>query len=300
MTSDKKISSTLASRVEAEVDDVHRLRRKRPILFVVLLLGITAFAAGWLYDHFYGIPELKKKLETRQNELNEKRNEVILLETKLAPFKTVALERYGGDNSQALAQLAQDVSKFENELRAVESKVRNLSLALEVEFRTKWKGGKPPDPSKWFWLGGGTKAMTGTFILENNRDSETEFHHVENMRLIAIDDGWARLSYRAAAAPGSTIFGELPRRIQSIRDFSFVAFGLKKEFSEDGIGEIRQIKLQFFVNGVPLLFGENVSSGSISLHDIDSSTFVTVHGEIPLNQTALMQPAVKIRASDQK
>ena len=58
--------------------------------------------------------QLKQDNDRLQADLSEKTSEVQRLETLLIPFRTIALERYTGTESEALAKLASRITELES------------------------------------------------------------------------------------------------------------------------------------------------------------------------------------------
>jgi hypothetical protein len=248
--SDENAAVTWAGRLKREVEAARHLRRTNPWLFTFAILAVCAVSSWWVYDHFWGIPELKRTIEHQQRELDTKRQEIVLLETQLAPVKTAAILKYGNADSRAIVQIAEDVRRFESALRTVENKIRSLSVVVEAEFTTEWKDGKIPDPSHWIRTAGGEKEVEATFVSDDERKTTVYFGNPGDLKILPLSEGYVRMSYRTDAAPGSEIFGTLPENIRELKQFVFRAYGLQKENSNAERARFRTIRIRFFVNGI--------------------------------------------------
>ena len=251
---EKKPTDTFVGRFDSELDAVGKLRRKRPFRFVVFLIVTAGVGAWWIYDHVWGIPVLKRAIGAQREAIATQRQEIALLETQLSPVKTAAILKYGNADAKAMAQIADDVRRFGAELRAVENKIRALSVSIEVEFATKWKSGKPPDPSHWLKTGGGGAGeVEVVFTLDDKRQIRVPFGSADNIAIAPLSGQYVNLSYRADATPGSEIFGQLPEHIRELKTLSFQGYGFRKDFSESGRATIRKINVRFYVNGIARL-----------------------------------------------
>ena len=72
-----------------------------------------------MFDKFWGIPKLKAESEKLQRQLQAKDIEIQRLETHLAPFRTLALQRYPGTESKALKKLADQLVTLQEEVDAL-------------------------------------------------------------------------------------------------------------------------------------------------------------------------------------
>jgi hypothetical protein len=247
---DERTADTWAARVSREYLAIQGLRHTNPWLFGFLLLVVIAALSLWGYDHFWGIPHLKDANERLEREVSAKRQEIVLLETQLAPVKTAAILKYGNADVQAMAQIAEDVRRFEKALRVEANKIRTFSVLIEAEFATGWTGGTPPDLHKWLRVAGAADEAEITFALDDNRTITIPFGSSDSCDLVPLSEGYVRMSYHANAKPGSQIFSESPEHIRELSRFWILAYGLQSEYSNSRRAHVRSIKLRFFANGV--------------------------------------------------
>ena len=246
--------ASLTKRIESEVDDAVKLRSRRPWLFRLLVFGLVVFAALWTYDHFAGIPRLKDAISKQENTIENQRAEITLLETQLAPAKTAAILKYGKADAQALALIADDLRNFEQALRRVENKIRTFSTEITIEFSSKWKDGKPPDPTRWFRTSGNRAGHEGevTFELRDNRKVTATLGRSEGLSIIPLTEGFVRLNYRLEALPGCEIFGELPEDFLRLAGANITAVGASRQYSDGNDIRVRKLELRFYANGKPM------------------------------------------------
>jgi cell division protein FtsB len=132
---------TFTGKIEKEFDALRSLARRRPKLFWTVLV-VAVFILGWFgYDKVQVIPRLrqrvnakdseieqlkekqKEKLEAKDTEIQKlkerltgKDTEIQRLETQLAPFRTLALQRYPGPESEGLRKLGEEIEELEREV----------------------------------------------------------------------------------------------------------------------------------------------------------------------------------------
>jgi len=77
------------------------------------ILGVVVTTAFFvLSDRFLQAPGLKEKIEILKTQAADKDKHISTLETQLVPFKTIALERYAGDENHRLQQLAANIKSI--------------------------------------------------------------------------------------------------------------------------------------------------------------------------------------------
>jgi hypothetical protein len=270
---DEQMKSTFAGRFLIEFNGARELFHTNPRLFVVFIIIVLGIFAHWSYQELFGIPRLNATIDSQKQTIQS-------LQTELEPFKTVALERYGGDNNQAIARLADDIQKFESKLRMSEGKIRSLDAAITIDFSAKWKGGKVPNTDEWISLGG-SRVMSMDFLLDDATSAPTEFHHDEDLNIAPLEGQRFRLTYRATAAPGSQVFGILPKQIRNVKDFSFDAFGFSQEFIDGTEAVIYNVRIDFFVNGKISFSATNPVTHNVAI-PVENPTFYRMSKILPV------------------
>ena len=77
------------------------------------------------------VPKLQEANHTLERSIGEKNVQLQRLETQLAPFKTIALERYTGPENEALAKLAGQVQLLQRLDEEKTAKIQTLERSLE-------------------------------------------------------------------------------------------------------------------------------------------------------------------------
>ena len=80
------------------------------------------------------IAEKNKTIQSLQQKLSDKTEEIQHLEIELTPFKTIALAKYTGSESEALQELASDIGRLQKANHKNRQKIAELEEELE---RTK-------------------------------------------------------------------------------------------------------------------------------------------------------------------
>jgi tetratricopeptide (TPR) repeat protein len=105
---------SIVGKVEQVLDDLGRVRQKRPWLFCLLIVAFIIISCLYVFDKLWGIPSLNRKIE-------EQKGEIQLLETQLTPFRTIALERFSGTEAEALSKLAFQIKELESTVSTLQN-----------------------------------------------------------------------------------------------------------------------------------------------------------------------------------
>lgn len=74
----------------------------------------------------WGVDSLNEKITDQERTISNQKTDIQRLETILIPFKTVALERYSGSETEVLAKLATHISDLDNSLRKTEEELEKI------------------------------------------------------------------------------------------------------------------------------------------------------------------------------
>ena len=100
------------------------------MLFWFLIFVASVLLAFTFYDRFWGIPKLSKdNRRPRTENRRTKTSKSYCLKTQLAPFKTIALERYPGAVTDALARLGNDLETLQKQLNDEKTSIKDLQAA---------------------------------------------------------------------------------------------------------------------------------------------------------------------------
>ncbi|MCL5269743.1 MAG: hypothetical protein M1457_04130 [bacterium] len=102
------------------------------------IIGAILTAVAFIYsDRFLQAPGLRDKIEMLKSQVMEKNNRISTLETQLVPFRTIALEKYTGDENQRMKKLASALFDLENDVDIIKrysdvAKMNALGMDVEV------------------------------------------------------------------------------------------------------------------------------------------------------------------------
>ena len=275
---------TVAARALREWEAARNLRRTHPRIFMLSVMVLVGAGVYYVGERIWNIERYKHEAERLQHDVDAKQVRIIELETQLAPFKTAAILKYGGDDKLSIAKLTEDVRNFDEALRAAIARVRTFSIIIEAEFIADWKNGSPPDPSGWLRAAGGGHGSVALDLQSKDVDwFSVEFSHSDGLRIEKLPSGYVRLSMTADAKPGGAIFGTEAADIRSIRNLWFVAYGLEKANVNAVVVQFRTIDLRFFVNGNLSfrLHHEVPPNAGVKVAD-QGTTKITLPGPLPI------------------
>ena len=78
------------------------------------IVGALALVVVTLIPIALKVPDLESENAQLKGKLGEKTAEIQRLETLLAPFRTIALEKYTGSENEALAKLASQINLLQS------------------------------------------------------------------------------------------------------------------------------------------------------------------------------------------
>lgn len=231
------------------------LLKKRPVLWILLL--ILGCAALWY--HFKGVEEIKVENTTLRNtavetarEITNKNTQIQLLETQLAPFRAVAIDKFPGrDVGDALALLGTQINKMQKDLDEARSSIQTFSVKLTMEFSGSWKENKEPGAVPLLMMGGqGGNEGTIDLKMNDGRILNTTFGSLTNEEWKHVDGDTYRYSCQLTASAGDPIMGLSKSDLSKITAMSFVLPGVSGETATQPIMSIHRVHVMVFVNGI--------------------------------------------------
>jgi hypothetical protein len=133
---------TLVNKVVENFDDLEKLRRSRPLLFIAICVAAVGIAGWWIYDHTYAIPKLKSKVEEKQANLSGTSEDRDRLSGKLDKFLAVAEKLFSNaPPDQRLELLAQRLASLESfaSQKLISSNTLQLCNLMLVTNGIVWK-----------------------------------------------------------------------------------------------------------------------------------------------------------------
>ena len=241
-----------ADEVVSTLDGWKRLIIGHPWYSLVVGIGVIVFLglyALFIYKR-WDVPGLRQTIAEQKQIIADKNQQIILLETQLGPFKTIALERYPGAVTEALARLAKDLEKLQKDLIDATTSIKALDATVSIKVTADWKDGKPPTLNDIITLGGDMMTLRVVFEAQDGDTLEAKFYGFGELGVISTDEEWITVQYQARAAPGSAVFGTKPTGLVAVQVIQFCPFGglkISRVVSRDL--KLEQLDIQFFVNG---------------------------------------------------
>lgn len=234
----------IAQRTRREIDSLSELRRDRPIIFWLLLLFFGVGAIWFVYDRVHGVPALRKQIA-------EKEQRITLLETQLAPFRTLALDRFPGkEEGEALARLARKIDDLRREFEKSLKNIRSFAAEISIITKGEWTNAEPPNPSLLVRVGGGGPGARVKFLLDGSDERWLDLDNPEALTLMTLSEGETRLQYRVEASPGAWIIGHHPQEYVGCRGAQVTLWAFNAASTVDKTVFVKSITFRFFVNGV--------------------------------------------------
>jgi len=76
--------------IEKTVDDLADVKKRKPWLFYLIVLGLVAVGVLYVFDKFWGIPSLEEQITKQEKEIQELKRDRDSKATQLAPFLALA------------------------------------------------------------------------------------------------------------------------------------------------------------------------------------------------------------------
>jgi hypothetical protein len=190
----------------------------------------------------------KARLEKEMANLNE---QIQRLETQLAPFRAVAVERFGGNEQQALAKLAAQLEELQTQLMREAGTIRRFDIAAVATLTGDWKSTTPPDFSKFFRTGDRGSDIRIELKTNDATMRWVEFTESSPPRIVAGQGNSWVLDYTSRAPAGSWVLGVNRDDLQSCGTVEMRLYGIDYNATQDAVVTVNSLTLTFYVNGVP-------------------------------------------------
>jgi hypothetical protein len=244
----------------------------------------AAIFVGWMTMNN---TQLRDELDNRSDQINSLTAEVQRLETRLVPFTTIAVERFGGNEEQALAKLAAQLEDLQNQLQRAQGMIRRFGVVAVATISGDWAAPSPPDYSNYLSFGAGSGWGVKVQLKANTAPMRwVEFKEPLAFRSSEGDNGSWVLEVTGEAAADSWVLGIHPNDLQtSCGEVEMVALGIKPGVTTDNIITLRAITLLFHVNGVPSLRCEYTANTAAKIaEDVKPPIIIRQKGPVTLER----------------
>ena len=132
---------SFVSKVEQNVDDLGKVRKRKPWLFYLIVAGFVIFGVLYVFEKFWGIPRLKEQLSNQQKQIDDLTRDRDAKATQLAPFLAAANRNFGqAPEDQRLELLLRRLNDAAINLETTASKLGKERVWQEAEARATIEG----------------------------------------------------------------------------------------------------------------------------------------------------------------
>jgi hypothetical protein len=207
---------------------------------------ITSFAAMLVTLLVHYSP--KEKLEKTILELEAENRK---LENSLAPFVTLAAERFGGPIDLALNKLSARFNELDEKLEHEKGLIRYLEVEVFVTLSGIWSSPTLPDFSKLFRTGARSNDIKVHLLAQGGDFKELNFENSTPPRFTQGQENTRILDYRAEAIAGCWIIGAHKSVLSECKNLEVQIYGVDHTSTTDSVLTIQKVLLVFYVNGLP-------------------------------------------------
>jgi hypothetical protein len=193
------------------------------------------------------------------------------LKAQLAPFKTLALERFGGNEQQALVKLATQLGELQTQLERQAGTIGRLEVKAVATLTGDWKSQTPPDFSKSSRTGSRGFDIRAELKTKDADMRWVEFTNTTPPRMVAGEHNTWILDYGVEAPAGSWVLGANRNDLETCGTVQMWLYGIDYNTTQDGVVTISSVTLTFYVNGIPAYRCEYHTSSSRQLLPEDGS-----------------------------
>jgi hypothetical protein len=181
---------SIVGKVEQTLDDLERVRQKKPRLFCLLIIAFVVVAGLYVFDKFWGIPALNKQITDQKEEIQQlelQKNNLVQSNNSVFQIQLATIQSYQMEN----AKLSRMVGSPEFSL-----KKRASILANEIfDFLQQWQKNTPNQTaSEQAWIHGNSEEVSKAFMedadkkMAYNRSMAAQFAKQFIGRLSTIRD----------------------------------------------------------------------------------------------------------------
>lgn len=178
-------------------------------------------------------------------------NDVQRLETQLAPFRAIAIERFGQNEEEALAKLAAQVEELQTEMLRAAGVIRRFDVEIVASLTGNWQSDEPPDLTKLFRKAGRGSDVRIELETNNGVMRWLELQNSRGPRIARGEGGSWVLDYTVEAPTGSWILGTHRDDLKNCGGLELTLYGIDCEVSKDSVVSVVNVTLSLLVNGIP-------------------------------------------------
>ncbi len=163
-----------------------------------------------------------------KKEVVDLKDEIQRLEIQLAPFRALAVQRFGGSEEQALVKLATQVQDLQTQLERSTGTIRRFDVFAVATLTGDWKSATIPNLSNLFRI-----ASREADIRVELKSGEADMRWVEFTdsgapRMATGENGNWTLDYTAQVPAGSWVLGENRDDLQKCGTLEMILYGINR------------------------------------------------------------------------
>lgn len=221
-----------------------------------------------------------------EKEVADLKDEIQRLETQLAPFRALAIQKFGGSEDQALVKLVAQVQDLQIQLERATGTIRRFDVFAVATLAGDWKSGTLPNLSNLF-----RKASREADIRVELKTGGAEMRWVEFTdtgapRMATGENGNWTLDYTAQAPAGSWVLGINRDDLMTCGTLEMILYGINRNVTNNGVVTVNSVELTFFANGIPAYRCEYRPNFRAELPEEQPPVPVMVHlnGPVPIKK----------------
>lgn len=248
------LPETWAKRIQREVRDAWKLRSSAPLLFVACIVIGVITAGFWGFGNYNDAQALKDQIRDKQTDIIRLEAQLGRLDAQLAPFRTIALERFPGEKEgNALAALGTQINALQAQFDNALAKIHTFALKVEYDISADWVKGKAPGEAPGLKIGGllSSRANMGLIVLElsDGKELKMSFNDVIDDRIVDKNGSTYRFEIVLTTPSGSPIFGIGKNEIIAVKEFNFPTYGISQNNVSADHLTLGNLHITFHING---------------------------------------------------
>jgi hypothetical protein len=225
----------------------------------------------------------KSELESKVAKLELENSQ---LHVQLAPFVTLAAERFGGSDQLSLAKLSSQFRDLDEKLRYEEGVIRSMEVEVFARVSGSWVDSKLPDFSKYIRTGSRTSDLRILTSSKSHPLQWVEFEDSTPPRITAGEGEIRVIDYRARVPSGCWILGTHRSELLEIQTLEAALYGVNKDSTDDHSVKVEGITLIIHTNGRPTHTCEFTKAFDARLSEINGPVAkVQLTGPYPIKAT---------------
>lgn len=245
-------------RIDAELKATRRFRKKHPYLWPLVIVAAFVVLLFFVYDYLAGKEALavansnlqklkdqyKEENDRLHKQMGEKDAKIGQLETRLSPFTSAAILKYGAATEENYRKLADDVQRMEKALAEEVKTIRSCSVTVGLTLTGLWTKGQIKS----------SRMLVNSddfFVLRKSKESTESIisFRSENARCFEDAEGHFRIEYSASVPTGKFPLGRSVDELPKYFHCSYALALFAKHTVPTNSALLIKQEIDFFING---------------------------------------------------